>query len=474
MLELAGLEFRQVDRRPPLDCQGDHVVERKGHPRLEQRVAEQRPAIGAGGGGERQAGAVAQDEPAERALRLQRRAQLGVEGDGGHLRALDSQFLAVDFEAKCAVVEAGQHALDGVAVAEQDPVVGACLGSEAAKQTLRLGAVGRGQPEDRQRRKRQRERLLTHTEVQALAVEVADGARQSVAVGEDDVLAVRPGGQRGAVAAQGHHVGALGAGVAEADGPARPQLAQGAFQRLAGGGIEGKGGGAGSAARAVAAARRTISLAAALGAARRSPPRGRPLNGKRRDGRASSSLLQDRQVVVGHLEDDAGHCGTVLGAEQVGPGAVVDLIADQFVADLRVPAVPVLAAGGPHGLDGVIMAVEVVHVGLGADAHRAVADEVVQAGRDLLPVVDAGAVQGGDAGRGAGEAAALAGEGEARVRRLVDEGAVAAAALPALLDVLDAALGDRGGDVGAGVLGRRRAIIWQTVTEMSASNGRGL
>ena len=87
---------------------------------------------------------------------------------------------------------------------------------------------------------------------------------------------------------------------------------------------------------------------------------------------------------------------------EVDPRAVVALPGDQLVADRRIPAAPVLAAGVPHGLHGVVVAVEIVLSRL--DTPRAAG---IPSGSqplvDFRAFVDAGAIQGHDAGGRAGE-----------------------------------------------------------------------
>src|SRR4051812_17850352 len=74
------------------------------------------------------------------------------------------------------------------------------------------------------------------------------------------------------------------------------------------------------------------------------------------------SLLEDRQGVVRHLQDDAGPGRAGMAADLIEPRAVGVLPRQQFVPDGRIPLRPVRPAGRPHGLHGVIVAVEVVHV----------------------------------------------------------------------------------------------------------------
>src|SRR5262249_35091900 len=117
------------------------------------------------------------------------------------------------------------------------------------------------------------------------------------------------------------------------------------------------------------------------------------------------SLLKNGEVVVGDLQNDAGHGRRIVGAHRgVGPEAVVAVAPprQQLLADGGKPLLPVLAAGGPHRLGGVILAVVVVHVGQFTAAESgAIRPEALQVGEtaiDVLAFVDAGAVQGADAG----------------------------------------------------------------------------
>src|SRR3954449_6185752 len=84
---------------------------------------------------------------------------------------------------------------------------------------------------------------------------------------------------------------------------------------------------------------------------------------------AGAFAVEDGQVAVGHLEDDQGEGGGVLVGDVAGPaagGAV--LSCDELVADGGVPLGPVVATGEEHGLDGVVVAVEVVAFGVGHSA----------------------------------------------------------------------------------------------------------
>src|SRR5713226_5577680 len=75
------------------------------------------------------------------------------------------------------------------------------------------------------------------------------------------------------------------------------------------------------------------------------------------------SLLQDRQIVVRDLKNDAGHRGGVVVAEALVRPATMQRssgVFDNFVSNGRVPFLPVGSAGGPHRLGRVVMAVVVV------------------------------------------------------------------------------------------------------------------
>src|SRR6266849_3876915 len=85
----------------------------------------------------------------------------------------------------------------------------------------------------------------------------------------------------------------------------------------------------------------------------------------------SASFLQDGKVVVWHLQDDTSHGGGVVTANIVVPRAVgraALAVGEQLLANEGEPLGPVGAAGGPHGLDGVIVPVEVVNIGT-AEGH---------------------------------------------------------------------------------------------------------
>src|SRR5204862_3887375 len=76
-----------------------------------------------------------------------------------------------------------------------------------------------------------------------------------------------------------------------------------------------------------------------------------------------ASLLKDRQISLGHLQNDEAHGGGVRSAAVlVDPAAVGRLTVDEFLADGRPPFAPAVAAGEIHGLHGVIVAVVIVRL----------------------------------------------------------------------------------------------------------------
>src|SRR5438132_9268033 len=75
------------------------------------------------------------------------------------------------------------------------------------------------------------------------------------------------------------------------------------------------------------------------------------------------SLLQDRQIIVRDLKNDAGHRSGVVMAEALVRPATMKRpsgVVDKFVANGRVPFFPVGVAGGPHRLGRVVVAVVVM------------------------------------------------------------------------------------------------------------------
>src|SRR5436305_262674 len=103
-----------------------------------------------------------------------------------------------------------------------------------------------------------------------------------------------------------------------------------------------------------------------------------------------------------------------MGAHQILlPGAVVVAADEQFVADGGIPIAEESASLDPHGLDGVVVAVEVVHLlaahePAAAAGARPIAVEIGDALVNFGPLVDAGAEESDDAGGGAREAGAAA------------------------------------------------------------------
>src|SRR5439155_995974 len=95
-----------------------------------------------------------------------------------------------------------------------------------------------------------------------------------------------------------------------------------------------------------------------------------------------------------------------------------------------------LPAGRPHALHGIVMAIEVVHVGLAPRMNQSVVLQEAQPLLDLGAVVNAGAEQGGDTRRGARKTPVVGEKGESSVATdLVDKRAVQ---VLRFLDVLDA------------------------------------
>src|SRR5262249_11846032 len=80
-------------------------------------------------------------------------------------------------------------------------------------------------------------------------------------------------------------------------------------------------------------------------------------NGQRTAG--PHSFLENREVVIRDLQNDARHRGSVVNVDIVVPGPVVMLPVEQFLADGGEPLLPGIAADSPHRLCGVVVAVEV-------------------------------------------------------------------------------------------------------------------
>src|SRR5579864_2745068 len=79
---------------------------------------------------------------------------------------------------------------------------------------------------------------------------------------------------------------------------------------------------------------------------------------------ASRSALEDRQVIVWHLQDDEGHGRPVFVADAVKPVPLRRLPPNQLVTNGGIPEIPLLTATDPHRLCRVVVAVEVVAVAL--------------------------------------------------------------------------------------------------------------
>ena len=101
--------------------------------------------------------------------------------------------------------------------------------------------------------------------------------------------------------------------------------------------------------------------------------------------------LENRQVVVGDLQDDARHRRCIfIGERQVVPASVFLLIIEQLVANSRKPAVPVIAAGLVLSLHSVVMPIVVVRIDQSA---WAVPFEIAERSTDLRTLVNSGAVK---------------------------------------------------------------------------------
>src|SRR5262245_10308894 len=95
-----------------------------------------------------------------------------------------------------------------------------------------------------------------------------------------------------------------------------------------------------------------------------------------------------------------------MAADRIAPAAVVAVggPGNQFVADGGIPFRPVTTARGPHGLGGIVMAVEVVQVVDAMAREGGIRLELVQvleAALNLRALVNSSAKEGHDAGGGA-------------------------------------------------------------------------
>src|SRR5262249_25850174 len=125
-----------------------------------------------------------------------------------------------------------------------------------------------------------------------------------------------------------------------------------------------------------------------------SPP---SLHRRRRiQARGWGSALEDRQVLLGQLQQHAGDGGgeLVTGPDAVDPAAVGRLHGEQVLGQGGVVALEALAADLEEGLAGVVVAVPEVEVVVRVvgDA-RVFAQQEIERDVDLLGIVDAGRVQ---------------------------------------------------------------------------------
>ena len=186
---------------------------------------------------------------------------------------------------------------------------------------------------------------------------------------------------------------------------------------------------------------------------------------------ACSSFLHDRQIVVRNLQDDARHRRGVVAAEQSvsiqAPSAAEPAADEQVVADRRKPVGPPPAAGRPHHLGGVVMAVEIVLARRPAAGIRRVGPELragtADRGRSPCP----GRCRPSTARRPppptAGIATARPGGNSGTRRRCSGNARTYSTHLSTVLL----------GTSTPAFRAARRAMIWQTVTEMSAVSFRG-
>ncbi|MFM7133977.1 MAG: ComEC/Rec2 family competence protein [Planctomycetota bacterium] len=118
--------------------------------------------------------------------------------------------------------------------------------------------------------------------------------------------------------------------------------------------------------------------------------------------------LEDREVALGHLEHDERHRGSVrLPVLGIRPCSIRRLTREEFFADRRPPLPPAVASREIHGLDGVVVPVEVVglrEAELGvrpAASRKGVRAYVVETSLDRTVLVDACVEEARDPGSGA-------------------------------------------------------------------------
>src|SRR5439155_8727308 len=68
----------------------------------------------------------------------------------------------------------------------------------------------------------------------------------------------------------------------------------------------------------------------------------------------------DREIAIGHLQDDERHGGGIVVGGVAFPVALRLLLGDKLLANGGIPLGPEIAAGEEHRLDGVVVAVVVV------------------------------------------------------------------------------------------------------------------
>ena len=109
----------------------------------------------------------------------------------------------------------------------------------------------------------------------------------------------------------------------------------------------------------------------------------------------------NREIPVGHLENDQSHAGRIILGKIAGPGTGCRLPADQLIADGGIPFRPPISAGEEHRLHGIIVAVVIVpfHFWIGEIGSRGrELGEIFQAARQIVAFKNTGVIKTGDAG----------------------------------------------------------------------------
>src|SRR6266568_2880197 len=163
------------------------------------------------------------------------------------------------------------------------------------------------------------------------------------------------------------------------------------------------------------------------------------------------SFLQNGQVVIRHLQDNAGHGGGVMAANIVMPRAVPRpplAVGEQLLANEGEPLGPIASPGRPHRLDRVVVSVEIVDV-RATECHAEVAvavllpsfpaHEIIEPLFHFLAFIDPGAVEGDDSGGRASKGDRVRPGHHVHVAKAAT--LIARPEILAALDVLDALVG---------------------------------